>query len=193
MVTDIKHWLRKQPVATSVRCVCADGQVRMVRIDGKSKRRFVDAEDVIVEMRAISIEALDAKGNSIRMTELEGAADVGNVPVAANEKQSDLAHFASLLAQAYKDGAKATESPTKMAFDTLGHLIQLVLKRLDDVEARHVKQLNVAARALESAGGGGGDDAENPLMAMLGQFLMGMQGAKGLANGAAATEETSDA
>jgi electron transfer flavoprotein alpha subunit len=173
MVSDIGAWLRKAPAATVIRCTCPDGVVRTIRVDGKSSRKWVDAEETIVAMHATDIEALDGRGHTLRKTELAGADSPENVPASSNERQSDLAHFATLLSRAHEQGARATEAPTKLAFETLGNLVQLVLKRLQDIESRQIRALNAAQRAVDGAAGGG---EESQLVAMLAQFVAGANG-----------------
>jgi hypothetical protein len=181
MVTDVREWLKRRPVPTTVRCTCADNQTRTVRVDQADKQRFVRAEEAIEAMGAIALEALDHKGNSIRLCELKAKEEPAGplVPRSETPAQSDLAHFAVLLSKAYEQGAQSAAKPTQIAFDTMGQLMTLVLKRLENVEAQQIRQLNAAAKAaaaIESAGAGEGMTIED----LLAQFMGGLAMARGL-------------
>jgi hypothetical protein len=191
MVNVLRNWLLRKPMPAFLRCKCIDGQVRTIKVDHASKKKWVDAEQAIDAMGAMSVEALDAKEHTLRLTEIEpdplDAPPVAALPVVAAQspEQKTLEVFARLLAEAYKNGAASTEHPVKMAFDTLGQLLSLMMKRLDEVSAREARQINAA---LKVAQGETVEPSEDPLMSLVGQFMQGAQMAKAL-NGAAEPKE----
>jgi len=173
-INAIRQWLLKDPAPSAIKCVCADGEVRMVKIDANSRKRFVLAEATIRDIRATQVEALDAKGNTIRLSQVDGVeVDPAPMPAPATPQGTDFQLYARLLADAYKAGADSTAKPTELAFNTLGQLLSLVMKRLDDMQAREVKQVNAALRAAQ------GEDvpAEDlpPWMQLVSQFMAGAQ------------------
>lgn len=191
MVNVLRNWLLRKPMPAFLRCKCIDGTVRTIKVDHASKKKWVDAQEAIDAMGAMSVEALDAKEHTLRLTEIEAdpleapPAIAALPPVAAQSpEQKTLEVFARLLADAYKNGAASTEHPVKMAFDTLGQLLSLMMKRLDEVSAREARQINAA---LKVAQGETVEPSEDPLMSLVGQFMQGAQMAKAL-NGAAEKE-----
>jgi hypothetical protein len=188
-VTPVRRWLFQAPAPFVIRCKCVDGEVRTIKVDHASKKKWVAAEAAIDAMGASHVEALDAKGNTIRMMGVEREADPEAEPSAeakaTTSEQKTLEVFARLLAEAYKNGAASTEHPVKMAFDTLGQLLGLMMKRLDDMSARENRQINAA---LKVAQGEQVTPQEDPLMALVGQFMAGKQAAQAL-NGAAEGDE----
>ena len=174
-ITDVAHWLRRAPQGAVAVCSCLDGQVRKVRLDRVTKRKWVEAAAAIEEIGTVKCEIQDTKGNTIRVTELDVSEEeaAAQIPVAQSADQSTLAHFASLLASAYKDGAKSTQETVRMAFDTMGQLLTLVLKRLDAADARETRMLNQALRQL-GRGDGPPEAPEGSLLEQIaGAFLQG--------------------
>jgi hypothetical protein len=192
MVNVLRNWLLRKPMPAFLRCKCIDGTTRTIKVDHTSKKKWVDAEQAIDAMGATSVEALDAKEHTLRLTEIEQdpldaqPAASALPPVAAQTaEQKTLEVFARLLADAYKNGAASTEHPVKMAFDTLGQLLGLMMKRLDDMSARESRQINAA---LKVAQGEHVEPAEDPLMSLVSSFIQGTQMGKALTNGAAEKE-----
>jgi len=181
----IRQWLFRKPAPALLRCKCVDGETRTIKVDHASKRKWVDAESSIEAMGATSVEALDAKGNHIRMTAIEqdplDAPPALPAVAATTPEQKTLEVFARLLAEAYKNGAASTEHPVRMAFDTLGQLLGLMMKRLDEVSAREAKQITAAMKVVQ---GETVEPAEDPLMSMFSAFMQGRSAAAAL-NGAA--------
>jgi hypothetical protein len=200
MITNIRSWLRKPPEAPLVRCQCTDGQTRTLKIDGKAQRRFWDAEQAILEMGAIKLEALDHKGNTLRMCELavpEAApADEKREPKSSHE--SMLSHFADLLAAAYKNGATAAQDQANLAFSKFADLYNNVLKRMEALENQRIREMNATARALRNSNGQTEDDKSefSQLVEAFFQYkAAGEQAAgavNGTANGTAASADEED-
>jgi len=189
MVNVVRSWLLRKPTPALIRCKCVDGETRTIKPDPQSKKRWVEAAAAIDDMGATHLEALDAKGNTLRITEcerdpLEPAAEPLPAVASSTPEQKTLEVFARLLADAYKNGAASTEHPVKMAFETLGQLLGLMMKRLDEVSAREARQINAA---LKVAQGETVAPAEDPLMSLVGSFMQGQMAAKAL-NGQAESE-----
>jgi hypothetical protein len=192
MVNVVRSWLLRKPVPALIRCKCVDGEMRTIKLDPQSKKKWVDAASAIDDMGATHLEALDAKGNTLRMTEcerdpLDAPAEPLPQVAAATPEQKTLEVFARLLAEAYRNGAASTEHPVKMAFETLGQLLGLMMKRLDEVSAREARQINAALRVAQ---GETVEPKEDPLMSLVGSFMQGRMAAAAMTNGAASgTEE----
>jgi hypothetical protein len=151
----IRDWLRKKPEARVVICTTVDGKDKRIAIQTKSPRRFFDAEQTIAELGATMLEAQDEKGNTLRRIALEPPPEATPAPEPPPKEHpsvmvpsSLLSHFSDLLAANTKQCLGNIMEREKNTGDRFGDFIELVLKRLDNLELRTVKQMNAAERAL---------------------------------------------
>lgn len=194
----VKHWLRKAPAAVSVNCTTPTGE-KVVHIDRKGARCWHEAEMTIAALGATRIEACDAKGNVLRVVDLdpaEGAEDAeerDELPVAELSKFGrDLTQMSRLLGQAYKDGSNATKDAYATSFQYMTTLVESVMKRLDGLERAWVRNLNLHTRFNAQQ-----QEAEDhplaPLIAGVIQHMTANGLAPGATNGATEPPEPPDA
>jgi hypothetical protein len=193
----LRDWLRKKPEARSLVCTCEDGTKKKLVINGKNPRRFFDAEQTVAEIGATVVEALDDKGNTLRQVNLEASAEPEPAPPPPPAAPSvpipshTIELFAKLLAENSKNAALASQQQVTDMLQRWGDFTGLILKRLDNLEMRQIRQLNASTKALENAGGaaseGGGQDDELGEK-LVGMFFKAQAEAAAKQNGAAPTE-----
>jgi hypothetical protein len=189
MVSNIRSWLRKKPEPSHVRCTCTDGVSRVIKIDTKSGRRFHDTEQSINEMAATKLEALDPKGHTLRMCELEVPEEERPAVEAKNAQEHSIVLIARELAMAYKTGATQHREQTDLAFTKFNELLSIIFTRLAQIENRQAREWNARFRTIDAAGDGT-DEQTALAQQMFMAFLQAQQPgavppAAGKANGAA--------
>jgi hypothetical protein len=173
----LRDWLRKKPEARTLVCTCEDGQKRKVVINGKNPRRFFDAEQTVAEIGATLVEALDDKGNTLRQVSLEASPEPEPAPPPPPATPSvpipshTIELFAKLLAENTKNAVAASQQQLQDMLARWGDFTGLILKRLDNLEMRQIRQLNASTKALENAGGGASAEGDDD---GLGEKLVGL-------------------
>lgn len=188
MVSNIRSWLRKKPEPSHIRCSCTDGVARVIKIDAKSGRRYHDAETSITEMGATKLEALDPKGHTLRMCELETPEDERPAVEAKSAQEHSVVLIARELALAYKTGATQHREQTDLAFSKFNELLSIIFSRLAQIENRQAREWNARFRSVDAAGDGGDDQtalAQQMFMAFLQAQQPGAVPSAAKANGAA--------
>jgi hypothetical protein len=164
---NLVRWLSQQPQPETIRCVTAEGE-RAIRVDRKAKRPWGEASRAIETLNATRVEALDSKGNILRVSELAVARAVEDSQP-TSQLQSDLQVMSQLLARAY-------EHSTQVAFAQLCEVVRIAFARLDGLERAWVRTLNQQATASETEAPAEGDST---LQMMLQAFMQGqMQAAQ---------------
>lgn len=169
---NIKSWLRRVPHPVSLRL----DDKKVIRIsEGKNKWR--DIIDVIALEQPGKLEALDADGNTIRMTQLADPETPADEAAAAKPK-SELAELGALIAGAYRSGAEQHAAAFQMAFSENTKLVQVLAERLGGLEKAW--QTTLEQRASELGASGGGDGIEGlmsgPMAPMLQALAVKMMG-----------------
>lgn len=172
---NVHSWLRRLPHPVAV---LVDG--RRVEV-GQGKRKWADAEESILALNPLRVEAIDASGTILRAVSLDrdDPTETDKKPVVESELQT----FAKLLSAAYTQGANATKDAYAMAFVENTNLVSILAQRLGALEIawqRAMTQTASLQAQLAEAASEGGDDA---VLALLGPMMAGAKVAK--ANGAA--------
>jgi hypothetical protein len=191
---NLRSWLRRAPAAAQVRVQTPAGE-RIVRIDPKAAKCWALAAATIEALDPLGVEALDAKGNTLRAFEVEVDDPELEEPEAdeqpATHDGGDLRLVAKLLNEAHDAGAKRHADAYKESFSMLAGMVKATV----DANNNAVKMVNMLAgklaRAAESTGkpddddgelfkqlllsrmGGGGGGVPPELMQMLGQMMNG--------------------
>ena len=147
---NLRGWLRQlpEPVAFML-----DGSVRVALTKGA--HRFATAEETIRQRDPETVDALDKDGSVIR-TFACAKPEPERAPIAVPEpdtsEQKTLIHFASLLSQAYAQGAKDHSAAYKETFEQVVSLANQALQRVQGLEKllnqmlRDVREDALAAR-----------------------------------------------
>jgi hypothetical protein len=126
---NLRRWLSKTPHPDKVNAEFEDGEKKCTRI-GVSRSKFRDAEEVL--RGAIWLQAVDPDGNVLREWSDEAFAEASEKKDEL-EKSGDngamLSNFATLLAGAYENGAKAHAEAYKMAFELMALLCNTIIGR----------------------------------------------------------------
>ena len=150
---NIKSWLRRVPHPVTLRL----DDKKVLRIsEGKNKWR--DIVDAIALEQPVKVEALDADGNVIRVTQLADP-DAPADEAAAAKPRSELAELGALIAGAYKAGAEQHAAAFQMTFAENTKLVQLLAERLGGLEKAWQTTLEQRAAEYMQRGGGEGDDS----------------------------------
>jgi hypothetical protein len=153
---NIKSWLRRVPHPVTLRL----DDKKVLRIsEGKNKWR--DIVDAIALEQPAKLEALDADGNVIRVTQLADPDSPADEAAAAKPK-SELAELGALIAGAYKSGAEQHAAAFQLAFAENTKLVQVLAERLGGLEKAW--QTTLEQRAAEYMQQGGGGDGIDGLM-----------------------------
>jgi hypothetical protein len=161
MSISLHSWLRRPPTPVSLRL---DGKKSIIIGDGKTK--WKDALDAIEAMSPGLIEALNADGHVLRVTQLEqeNEAPAGMAPLDPGSSNSRDVEIARLLLEAGDRAAARHEAAYLLGFNKLAELVTSVMQRNSDVEKAWQDQQR---QLVEAASGNGGDEAGG----MIGQLL----------------------
>jgi hypothetical protein len=143
MAFNLTYWLRKTPQPSTV--LVDDKPVAVP----KNARAWKDLTKTIESLDGTKLVCLDAKGEIIRSTLLEG--DEGDKPQPSPE-MSDLQLFAKLLAEAYDRGASKMQPivDSAMAFVERGGQ-RLAKAEADNERLRaHLHKLNIQIAQLNN-------------------------------------------
>ncbi len=130
---NLDHFLRKRPQPVAV---LADGQ--RVEANGGG-RQWRDLVKTIVALNPRKLSAIDAKGNILRTVDLgtddleDDDEDKETTPVVSGEA-AQLALFARLLADAYKQGSGQAQPLVQTAMDMVGLLSTRLSKAESEIE-----------------------------------------------------------
>jgi len=165
---NIKSWLRRVPHPVSLRL----DDKKVIRIsEGKNKWR--DIIDVIALEQPVKLEALDADGNTIRMTQLadpEAPAD----EAAGAKPKGELAELGALIGKAYADGAAAHAKAYELAFGENTKLVGLLAERLGGLEKAWQQTLEQRASELMQQGGASGEGLDGLMNGPMGPLLQAL-------------------
>ena len=183
----LKRWLRKNPQPTSLRIVDADDNARTIALK-PGRNCWKDAEASVFAARAVTVEALDDKGNILRATDLEREGDDGEPAETAVEMRTDKAiqkdrrelaavldRYGDRLNEAFNNGAMAANT----SHETLVGLVETLTAHLSQAIVNlHAISVQYAKTVQEQAGAGG-DANEELLKAVLGGAAAKMMGGGG--------------
>lgn len=174
---NLHSWLRRIPIPSKV----VLDQKRTVQV-GQGKTKWRDVLEVIENVQPTLIEALDAEGHVLRVTNLNPTGE------AETEKQSEarkdetqLVQIARLLNEAHEAGAKRHEAAYRIGYDKMSELVTAFSERATNLEAAWVAMLNQHAQTVvdhaeelaEKAGEGEGDGITLGKVLELGAGLAG--------------------
>lgn len=168
---NLKSWLRRVPQPNSIRL----DQKEVVRIsEGKNKWR--DVLDVIALRQPSTLEALDANGHVIRITELQPdrVDDDDDKGAAGKGPKSELAELGALIAGAYKSGAEQHAAAFQLAFAENTKLVQVLAERLGGLEKAWQTTLEQRAEELAAHAAASGDGGESLLNGPLAPLIQGL-------------------
>lgn len=125
---NLRRWLSKHPHPDRVKAELPDGDEKTVRI-GVNRSKFRDAEEAL--RGAVWLQALDPDGNILREWSDESFEEKRATTLARSDDASAaaLSNFATLLASAYENGAKAHAEAYKMAFELMALLCNTIIGR----------------------------------------------------------------
>ncbi len=179
MSINLKSWLRKKPVPVKLRFETDDGTKELL-VETDGARRFANAANAILAMSPNGrLEALDANGVTLRLTEIraeEEPAEEDATPsikdlmkgmgTEGNTMVSLLMLFSKLIAEAADKGAQRHAEAYSLAFDKQNELLTIVATRLVGMERAWQGALNKLGQAAQ------GDDGEGTIKEMLAAMLM---------------------
>lgn len=173
---NVKSWLRRLPHPVRVRL----DRKKELRVAEQGKNKWRDLVDAITLEQPSVIEALDADGVVIRMTELADA-DAKGEDDAKPEKSPDwnqlmvpaglVQHFAELYAQAYTRGAEQHARAYELAFGENTKLVTALSSQARSLQTSLEAQLAARLEMAEAGGEGGMSDL---MSGPLGPMLMAM-------------------
>jgi hypothetical protein len=158
---NVRSWLRRMPQPVRVRL----DRKKEVRVAENGKNKWRDLVDVITLEQPAILEALDADGVVIRMTEL-------NDPDAKDEEAKEAAGpklppefailqaFGKLLLDAYVKGAEQHARAYELAFGENTKLVTTLSLQARSLQQSLEAQLAARLEAVEAAGGGEGGLAD---------------------------------
>lgn len=160
MNRSVHSWLKIVPEPVAVR---VDGE-HILKIS-KSPRRFTTADDALRAMPWERLEALDAKGHILRALVNPDSEPETPAVSTGEPSKGELAVFAKLLSDAYKQGASDHSDAYKEAFKYMKDLVDITSKRLTAIERMLSQRIredsdaaaDLRAEAEEKAEGGGLD------------------------------------
>lgn len=126
-MADLRRWLQKSPHPERVRAELADGEEKTVVI-GDSRSKWRDAEAAL--SGAVSAEALDKSGATLRVWESEDADEQRATKQTARSKEENLVVLiAQLLEQAADRAVSRHAEIVHMAFDQQAQLCNAISAR----------------------------------------------------------------
>lgn len=150
---NLRSWLRRVPHPHTLRL---DDKKTLRISEGKNKWR--DILDAVALEQPAKVEALDADGNVIRVTQLQDPDDRQDEAGGAAKPKSELAELGALIAGAYRAGAEQHAAAFQLAFAENTKLVGLLAERLGGLEKAWQTTLEQRAAELGAAGGEGGID-----------------------------------
>lgn len=174
---NLKSWLRRVPQPHSLRL----DDKKTLRIGENGKNKWRDVLDAVALEQPSKVEALDADGNVIRVTQLADPEDKGEEESDAKRPKSELAELGALIGKAYADGAAAHAKAYELAFGENTKLVGLLAERLGGLEKAWQSTLEQRAAELGAAAGGDGIDGlmNGPMGPLLQALAMKTLGAGG--------------
>lgn len=134
----LANWLRKLPRPVAI---LADGQ----RLDVGKSPSWTELASTVEAMNVARVTLLGPRDAVLRARALDdGAAPA----LPASPELPDVQVFARLLAEAYANGAKATETAYQRIFEENTKLVRLLAERLGALEAAWQKSLSTHARLV---------------------------------------------
>lgn len=170
----LPRWLRRAPSAVKVRAMLEDGTERIVNVgDPKDNRRWGKCARTLLGLRAVKVEALDAKGDVLRVVDLE---DDEQAQERADKKkrereaaESSRVQIARLLKEAYTAGAEAHAEAYKTAFNMNTNMANAVIQAF----TKNVTMINGLLRRLAVAEAGTEGEGGGAVERMLAGAIMG--------------------
>ncbi len=174
---NLKSWIRRKPVPVQLRVQTSAGE-RVLALETSGARRFAKAEQAVFALEATRVEALDEKGNVLRVSQLEVESDEDDAPVKEAMPESDHAKmlmlFAKLLKEAADEAAQRHANAYEMAFSKQNELLALIAARLVGMEKGWQQAMTKLGQlAAEGNSGGEGDPMQALLAAAMPQLLAG--------------------
>lgn len=170
---NLRNWLRRSPVPTSIRCYTAQGP-RDIVIEADNPRRWAHAEASVIALCPEAIEALSADGKTLRATNLENTAvesEEEEGAKAKSAKESELVLVAGLIKEAYRDGASQHAEAFEKSFGPMLQMVAVMSDRLAGLEKALFKSYANLQRNSEQPEEG----AEGAMMGMFQAFMQGQQ------------------
>lgn len=171
---NVRSWLRRIPQPVRVRL----DRKKLLNV-GEGKNKWRDVVQVIELEQPSTLEALDADGSVIRMTELQDPAEPATTEVGAGPvgklppEFAVLQAFGALLLDAYVKGAEQHAKAYELAFAENTKLVTALSQQSRNLQ--HSLEDQLAQRLANAEGGDDGAlSSLGPLMPML-EALMARQ------------------
>lgn len=151
-MANLRNWLRRAPSPVKVQ---VDDRTVLV---GEGRSKWAELESTILTMQPKRLVLLDADGNILRTTELDGTDEVADPADATKDTRSDLVQLADLISKAHDSGAARHAAAYELAFTKQVELVQILAERLAGLEEAWMKLLGQHAELMgklaEAAEGG---------------------------------------
>jgi hypothetical protein len=185
MGISIRTWLRRMPQPTKLRLTLADGAIKTVAIDMKSSRKWSDAEENILRLHPVLVEAMNAKGEIHRTTPIEQAPAEPEEDAEGGEVEDDetkaekLARtkygvratrdlqLAKIIAGAFKEGAQLNNEANSIATNKLFDLVTVMSQRLNGLEVAYQTAMGQIGAYRASVAEGGEPGAMEQVLPLL--------------------------
>lgn len=162
-------WLKQKPTPHALRL---DGE-RIVAISSRTNR-WREAAKAVEVLGAQTVEALDASGAVIRVSEIEGDWQDGPAPMQPPQKEAwppdPESRMAMIITAACDRAASRSEAAFRFAFEKYDSLVMVLAARLTGLEEAYAAEIHAQRQALEAERGASSEQAST---AMMGQVLQG--------------------
>lgn len=174
---NLRSWLRRAPVPARVRVLTSDGDIKAYVMPEDGGRRFKAAEEALLSLDPVKLEALDGKDNILRVTDWgdgskravdDEGEELSLEDMTSHDKRVVL--ISRLLLEASNGAADRHERAYAQGFEKICWLVDVVSQRLQGVEAMLMKLM---AREYKRAqeGGEDGDSATQAVTSLLAQVV----------------------
>jgi len=168
-ITNVRAWLQRKP--QPARLVTDDGTEIAV---GSGRAKWSIAERNIAELAPAVVRALDAGGRVLRVLSF---ADDGTEEVDArglnitNQHDRDI-KIAEIIARVSDASASRHEAAYKAAFEKMGFLVELLVRRLTSAETKNARLQNALERQAAEVAQATGEDQDDVMGKMIQAMLM---------------------
>jgi hypothetical protein len=189
MVTNLKSWLRRNPMPTSVRYTTVDGEERILELPTGKARKWQDTAEALDACDAVRIECLNAKGEVLRVTKRDENEVTTEAAAQAKQELNKAKETAALalvldsqgrrISEAYAAGADAASRGQ----DNLVQVVNILTTQWSaTMQSLHNVSMNLAKLARQAGGAEGEEDdgmgaQMQQLLGIAAMKMMGMNGA----------------
>jgi len=186
----LKSWLRKSPQPSYLIVITEDDEEKKIKLSEDSRNRWKAAEEAVLVSRAVSVQAMNEKGEIIRATAVQSEdGEVSEVDEEARESRKDAKEISKerreLAALLDRYGHRLNEAFEKGADSTARSQDQLVA--LVETLTSHLSQAitNLHTISVQYAQALQGEQPQSSSDTMM-QQLLGVAVSRGLGGGAPA-------